>query len=265
MCGGDTKGLFMAKTGRGRGHNVPKPGQRGFRPTEDHYDIYGTVPPRHLQCELVGCNDIALQDPFVRASYGVKLCEYHTRLCQRMGAPYPCDIPWAEAYRIRDGVRLQLNKVKAAPVVSQAVRTVQTLPGRCYAKATELEEAGKQVPAYLAYGLSLRHRAEPRRFIDHHITFGILLERGLWAPQTGYPRHADKAWLRCVHRSLSWGKKAERAEMGPYQASLLRKMIAPQLAVITGRTDYALREAEAKREAVLPKRHALGWFQESLI
>lgn len=254
----------MAKTGKGRGHNAPKRGQRGFRPTEDHSDIHGTAPAKYLQCELEGCHDIALQDPFVRASYGVKLCEYHTRLCQRMGAPYPCDIPWTEFYRIRDAVRLQLNKVNTTSVVSQAVHAVQTLPGRCYAKAAELEEAGKQVPAYLAYGLSLRHRAETRRFIDHHVTFGILIERGIWTPKPGYLRHADKAWLRCVHRSLSWGKKAERAEMGPYQASLLRKMIAPDLQVISGRSDYALREAETAGEEVLPKRHALGWFHESL-
>lgn len=254
----------MAKTGKGRGFNAPRPGQRGFRPTEDHYDIHGTAPANHLQCELDCCHDIALQDTFVRASYGIKLCEYHTRLCQRMGAPYPCDIPWAEFYALRNAVRKQLNRVKDTPVVHRAVAAMQNLPGKCYAKAAEMQEDGKQVPAYLRYGLSLRHRVEPRRFIDHHIAFSILLERGIWKPQPGYPRHTDKAWLRCTHRSLSWGKKAERAEMGPYQASLLRKMIAPDLQVISGRTDYALREAETAGEQVLPKRHALGWFQERL-
>lgn len=254
----------MAKTGLGRWHNVPKQGQRGFRPTRDYYDITGEVPERHLQCELPGCQDLAVQDPLYRANYAIKLCEYHTRLCHRMGAPFPCDIPWAEFYRIRDAVSKQLNKVKDAPVVSRAVHAVQMLPGKCYARATELEDAEMHVPAYLAYGLSLGQRVEPRRFIDHHVTFGVLLERGIWQPQPGYPRHADKAWLRCAHRALSWGKKAERADIGPYQASLLRKMIAPDLQVLTGRTDYALREAALSGSEVLTRRHALGWFQDSL-
>lgn len=254
----------MAKTGLGRWHNVPKPGQRGFRPTRDHYDVTGEVPPRHLQCELEGCHDIALQDPEFRASRPIKLCEYHARLGDRMGAPYPCDIPWEDFYRIRDAVRKQLNKVKASPVVTRAVYAVEKLPSKCYARATELEDASKQVPAYLAYGLSLRHRVEPRRFIDHHVTFSILIERELWKPQSGYPRHADKAWLRCVHRSLSWGKKAKRAEIGPYQAGLLRKMIAPDLQVIVGRTDYALREADLDGRELLTKSQAAAWFQDCL-
>ncbi|MGR3795584.1 hypothetical protein [Vannielia sp. SX4] len=254
----------MAKTGLGRWHNVPVPGQRGFRPTRDHYDLTGEVPPRHLQCEMHDCQDLAYQDPFIRASYAVKLCEYHTRLCHRMGAPYPCDIPWPEFYRVRDAVKLQLNKVNDAPVLARAVHAVQTLPGKCYARAAELESADKRVPAYLAYGLSLRHRVEPRRFIDHHIAFGILLERGVWTPQPGYTRHADKAWLRCVHRALSNGNKAERADIGPYQASLLRRWIATDLQLITGRTDYALREAEFDGLPVLPKARAIGWYQDSL-
>jgi hypothetical protein len=181
-----------------------------------------------------------------------------------MGAPYPCDVPWPEFYRVRNIVRKQLNRVKDAPVVTRAVHAVQNLPGKCYARAAELEAAEKSVPGYLAYGLSLRHRVEPRNFIDHHISFCILLERGLWTPQPGYTRHADKTWLRCIHRSLSWGKKAERAEIGPYHASLLRKMIAPDLQVIAGRTDYALREAEIDGRDLLPKSHAVGWFQDSL-
>jgi len=254
----------MAKIGLGRGHNAPRPGQRGFRPTQDHYDITGQVPERHLQCELPGCHDLAWQDPLVRASYAVKLCEYHTRLCHRMGAPYPCDIPWAEFYPIRDAVRRQIGKVKDSPVVYCALHAVTQLPGKCYAKAVELEEKGKAVPVHLAYGLSLSHRVQPIRFLAHHIAFCILLERNQWTPQPGFPRHADKAWLRCVHRSLDWGKKAERAEMGPYQASLLRKLIAPDLRVCTGRTDYALREAEANGGRVLPKRDALGWFQDRI-
>lgn len=254
----------MAKTGLGRWHNVPKPGQRGFRPTRDVFDLTGKAPPRYLQCELDGCHDLALQDTKFRANYPVKLCEYHTRLCDRMGAPYQCDIPWEDFYRIRDTVKKQLNKVKATPVVSKAVHAAENLPGKCYARAIELEERGKQPPAYIRYGLSLRNRVEPRRFIDHHVTFQILLERGLWKPQPGFPRHVDKAWLRCVHRALSRGEKAERANIGPYQASLLRRMIAPDLQRISGRTDYALREAEQAGQDVLERRKALGWFQESL-
>jgi hypothetical protein len=254
----------MAKTGLGRWHNAPKKGQRGFRPTQDHYDIHGTAPPRHLQCELQGCHDLALQEPGFRANYGVKLCEYHTRLCQRMGAPYPCDIPWDAFYPLRDAVRLQLGKVKDTPIFDRALSAVENLPGKCYAKAIEMEEDGKQIAPYLSYGLSLRHRVQPIRFIAHHVTFGILLERGLWTPQPGFPRHADKAWLRCVHRALTRGKKAERVEIGPHQASLLRKMIAADLQVCTGRTDYALRDAEANGDRVLPKRQALGWFQDRL-
>jgi len=254
----------MAKTGLGRWHNVPKKGQRGFRPTQDHNDIHGTAPPRHLQCQMPGCHDIALQDTGYRATYAISLCEYHTRQCERMGAPYPCDIPWDEFYPIRDAVRLQLGKVKDTPIFDRALTAVENLPGKCYAKALELEEKGRAVPVHLAYGLSLSRRVQPIRFLSHHVTFGILMERGLWAPQSGFPRHADKAWLRCVHRALSRGKKAERVEMGPFQASLLRKLIAPDLQVITGRTDYALREAETNGDRVLPKRQALGWFQDRL-
>jgi hypothetical protein len=210
------------------------------------------------------CQDTALQDPQFRATYAIKLCEYHTRLCQRMGAPQPCDIPWPEFYRLRDAIKKQFNKVQDAPVVNRAVDAVLRLPGKCYSRAIELEEAGKNVLVYLAYGLSLGRRAEPLRLLHHHIAFGILLERGVWKPQPGYTRHADKAWLRCVHRSLSKGKKGERADFGPYQASLLRRMIAPDLQVLTGRTDYALREAEMHGKDVLPKPQALGWFQDSL-
>lgn len=251
----------MAQTGLGRWHNVPRRGQRGFRPTRDHYDMTGVVPPRHLQCELSDCQDLAYQDPIYRASYAIRLCEYHTRLCQRMGAPYPCDIQWPEFYRIRDAVRKQLNKVQDSQIVARASDAVQRLPGRCYARATELEAAGKQVPAYLSYGLSLGHRAEPRRIIEHHVAFGILLDRGMWQPQPGYTRHSDKAWLRCVHRALAKGKKAERADIGPYQASLLRRMIAPDLRILTGRTDYALRDAADQGLDVLPRAQAIGWFQ----
>lgn len=254
----------MAHTGLGRWHNVPRPGQRGFRPTQDHYDLTGEVPPRDQQCEMPGCQDLAHQDPLYRASYALKLCEYHTRLCTRMGAPYPCDIPWPEFYRIRDSVTKQLNKVQDAPVVSRAVDAVQRLPGICYTRAAELQDADKHVPAYLSYGLSLAHRADPRRFISHHIAFSILLERGIWQPQPGYTRHTDKAWLRCVHRACMKGKKGDRAELGPYQASLLRKMIAPDLSMLTGRTDYALREAEFSGSAVLSRQQAVGWFQDSL-
>ncbi|WP_333814842.1 hypothetical protein [Tabrizicola sp.] len=254
----------MAKTGLPRWHNVPKRGQHGFRPTRDHYDITGEVPERRLQCELRDCQDIALQGPGFRANYALKLCEYHTRLCDRMGSPHPCDIPWDEFYRLRDAVRKQLNKVKDTPVVARALHAAQNLPGKCYVRATELEDADRHVPAYLAYGLSLSHRVEPIRFITHHATFGILMERDIWTPQPGYPRHADKAWLRCVHRALSWGKKAERVDLGPYQASLLRKMIAPDLRVLEGRTDFALREAELTGNEVLSRGQALGWFQDNL-
>lgn len=75
----------MAKTGMPRWHNVPKRGQCGFRPTRDHYDITGEVPERRLQCELPDCQDLALQGAGFRANYALKLCEYHTRLCDRMG------------------------------------------------------------------------------------------------------------------------------------------------------------------------------------
>lgn len=254
----------MANTGLGRWQNLPKPGQRGFRPTRDYYDVTGRVPPRHLRCEIDGCHDLAHQDPFIRSYYPIKMCTYHLRLCDRMGAPIQCDIPWEEFYRIRDRVHKQLNKVKASPVVTSAVQAVEKLPGKCYAVAIEREDAGKEPPAYIRYGVDLRHRVRPRRFIDHHVTFGILLERGLWKPQPGFPRHADKAWLRCVHRAISRGKKAERANIGPYQASLLRAMIAPDLQRVTGRTDYALREAEAHGKDVLTRSKALGWFQDSL-
>ena len=254
----------MAHTGLGRWHNVPRQGQRGFRPTRDYYDMTGEVPPRHQQCEMPDCQDLAYRDPLYRASYSVKLCEYHTRLCTRMGAPYPCDIPWAEFYSIRDAVSKQLNKVKDTLVVVRAVDAVQRLPGRCHARAAELQDAGKHIPAYLSYGAGLSQRADPLRLIGHHVAFGILLERGIWKPRPGYTRHADKAWLRCVHRALARGKKAERADIGPYQASLLRRMIAPDLRVLTGRTDYALREAALISSDVLPRREALGWFQPSL-
>lgn len=254
----------MSDTGRGDNRNIPRKGQRGFRPRDDYYDRTGVAPPRHLQCEVPGCYDLAWQNPMIRVSYPIKLCEYHTRQCHRIGAPQTCDIPWTEFYRIRDAVRKQLNKVRDTPVVIRAVHAAMKLPGKCHAKATEIEDAGKQVPVHLAYGISLRHRVEPRRFIDHHIAFHILMERNLWTPQTGFPRHTDKSWLRCVHRSLTRGQKEERAEMGPYQASLLRKMIATDLQIVSGRTDYALREAEMKDKEVLPKRDALGWFQDRL-
>lgn len=254
----------MANTGLGRWHNAPRQGQRGFRPTRDHYDMTGEVPPRHQQCEMPDCQDLAVEDPLYRASYRIKLCEYHTRLCTRMGAPYQCDIPWSEFYSIRDAVTKQLNKVKDTPVLVRAVDAVQRLPGRCHARATELQDADKHIPAYLLYGAGLGQRADPLRFISHHVAFGILLERGLWQPRPGYTRHTDKAWLRCVHRALTRGKKAERANIGPYQASLFRKMVAPDLCTLTGRTDYALREAELISSGVLPRREALGWFQDTL-
>lgn len=254
----------MANTGLGRGHNAPRKGQHGFAPTRDHYDLTGEVPPRHLQCGMPDCQDLAWQDPLYRASYGIKLCEYHTKLCTRMGAPHQDDIPWFEFYRIRDAAAKQLTKVKDTPVLVRALDAVQRLPGKCYARAVELEEAGKPVPAYISYGMSLSQRVYAPRFIWHHVAFGILIERGLWKPQSGYPRHTDKAWLRCVHRALTKAQKAERADLGPYQASLFRKLIAPDLQVITGRTDYALREAELGGNAVLPRRDALGWFQNSL-
>lgn len=254
----------MAYTGLGRWHNVPRPGQRGFRPTQDHYDLTGEVPPRDQQCEMQGCQDLAQQYPLYRANYGLKLCEYHTRLCTRMGAPYQDDIPWNDFYRIRDAAAKQFTKVRNTPIAVRALDAVERLPGRCYSRAAELEDAGKGVPAYLSYGLSLGQRLYPPRFIWHHVAFGILLERGIWKPQPGFPRHTDKAWLRCVHRALTKGKKGERADLGPYQASLLRKIIAPDLNVIIGRTDYALRDAEFMGRTVLPRQQALGWFQDSL-
>lgn len=254
----------MANTGLGRWHNVPRPGQRGFRPTRDHYDLTGQVLPRYQQCELSDCQDLAITDPVFRASYSLKLCEYHTRLCTRIGAPYPCDIPWAEFYSIRDAVLKQLNKVKDTPVLVQAVDAVERFHQRCQAGLTELQDADRHVPAHLSYGASLSQRADPLRLIGHHVAFGVMLERGIWQPRPGYTRHTDKAWLRCIHRALSRGKKAERAGLGPYRAGLLRKMIAPDLRILTGRTDYALREAELIGRDVLPRRDALGWFQDTL-
>lgn len=254
----------MAHIEQGRWYNVPRQGQRGFLPTRDHYDLTGQVPPRYLQCEMPNCQDLAHPDPQYRAANTLSMCNYHARLCQRMGAPFPDDIPWADFYRIRDAAAKQLTKVNTTPVMVRALDAVERLPGRCYARAVELEEAGKPVPAYISYGMSLGQRVYAPRFIWHHVAFGILIERGLWKPQPGYPRHTDKAWLRCVHRALTKGQKAERADLGPYQASLFRKLIAADLQVVTGRTDYALREAELSGNAVLPRRDALGWFQNSL-
>lgn len=84
-------------------------------------------------------------------------------------------------------VAKQLNKVNGAPVLIRAVDAVQRLPERCYARAAELQDADKHVPAYLSYSLSLGQRADPRRFIDHHVTFGILLDRGIAKPQPATP------------------------------------------------------------------------------
>lgn len=254
----------MASTCQGRWHNAPRRGQRGFGPRRDHYDRTGEVPPRHLQCELPDCQDRALQDPVFRVPYGLKLCEYHARLCSRTGAPYPCDIPWTEFYSIRDAVLKQHNKLKDAPVLACALDAVGRFYRRCSIEAAELQSAGKPVPAHILYGAGLGLRAEPLRFIAHHVAFGIMLERGTWRPRPGYTRHEDKAWLRCVHRGVSRGKKAERSTLGPYRASLLRKVIAPELRVLVGRTDYALREAGSRGLDVLPKRDALGWFQPAL-
>lgn len=254
----------MANTGLGRWHNVPTRGQRGFPPHRDHYDITGEVPPRHLQCELPDCQDIANPAPWFRGTFAVKLCEYHTRLCDRTGAPQQCDIPWPEFYRIRDAAKKQISKMKDTLIVQRAFDAVYRLPGKCYSKAFDMEREGKEVHPYLRYGMSLNSRVDPWRFIAHHVAFGVLIDRGIWQPQPGFPRHADKAWLRCVHRSLTRGQKGDRTEIGPYQASLLRSMIAPDLQIITGRTDYCLREADLIGKDVLPARMARGWFQDSL-
>ena len=70
-------------TGVGRSRNAPKTGQRGFAAHRDHYDRTGIVPPRSQQCQLPNCINPAIQDPKYRASYSLKLCEYHTDLVIR--------------------------------------------------------------------------------------------------------------------------------------------------------------------------------------
>lgn len=243
--------------------NFPVRGQHGFRTTRDYYDHDGAVPPVSLQCEQDGCQHIALQDHYT-AAHSQKLCEYHAMLCKRYGAPFTCDIPWTEFYRLRDAAQKQLNKLIVTPVLARAVDAVQRLPGKCYARAAEIEQRSDSIPGYLEYGMSLRDRADPMRFIAHHVAFGIMQNRAIWKPAPGYPRHADKAWLRCVHRSLPKSQKGTRIGLGPYQAMRLRELIAPDLQIVTGRTDYALREAELIGKDVLPRKEALGWFQDSL-
>ncbi|MEO0563836.1 MAG: hypothetical protein AAF125_17155 [Chloroflexota bacterium] len=109
------------------------------------YSAQKRIPPRSQQCQLPNCINPAIQDPKYRASYSLKLCEYHTDLVIRNGAPIQDDIPWQEFYSERDAIRKQLNKVKTSPVVARALNAVESIPKRCHAKAAELEERGRTV------------------------------------------------------------------------------------------------------------------------
>jgi hypothetical protein len=254
----------MAKTGLGRWHNVPKKGQRGFRPTQDHYDIHGTAPPRHLQCELHGCHDLALQDPGLPSELR----------CEAVRVSHPA-LP---AHGGTVSLRHPLGRLLPAP----GCRAPATRQGEGHAdlrprpdcrrepprqmlrEGLEMEEDGKQVVPRISRTASASGTASSRSGSSRITSPSASSGAGPLDATTGLPPARRQGMAPLRPPGADQGQESGACRDRAIQASLLRKMIAADLQVCTGRTDYALREAEANGDRVLPKRQALGWFQDRL-